>query len=162
MRDWAAMLAQETLAGRARLARLDLDLEAAPGRRPDAALIRSLPGMGAVLTGELIAQAGDLSRFRSADAPAAAAGLAPVLRQSGKVRFLRRPAGGNKGLKRIFYQAAFCSLHAPASRACSARKRREGKRHHQARIALARRRIDVLGAMLHARQPFQPRRALAA
>jgi transposase len=152
-------LAQEALACRARLARLDRDVEAALRRHPDAALIRSLPGMGAVLTAELIAEAGALARFRSADALAAAAGLAPVLRQSGKVRFLRRPAGGNKGLKRIFYQAAFCSLHTPASRAFYSRKRREGKRHHQALIALARRRIDVLWAMLHSRQAFQPHRA---
>jgi transposase len=155
-------LAEEALACRARLARLDRDLEAALGRHPDAALIRSLPGMGATLTAELIAEAGDLARFRSADALAAAAGLAPVLRQSGKVRFLRRPAGGNKSLKRIFYQAAFCSLHTPASRAFYARKRREGKRHHQAVIALARRRVGVLWAMLHARQPFQPRHTRAA
>ena len=89
-------LATEALACRARLARLDRALEAALARHPDAALIRSLPGMGAVLTAELIAEAGTLARFRSADALAAAAGLAPVLRQSGKVRFLRRPAGGNK------------------------------------------------------------------
>ncbi len=163
-------LATEALACRARLARLARlyrEVEAALGRHPDAALIRSLPGMGAVLTAELIAEAGSLRRFRSADALAAAAGLAPVLRQSGKVRFLRRPAGGNKSLKRIFYQAAFCSLHALASRAFYARKRREGKRregkrHHQALIALARRRIDVLWAMLHSRQAFQPHRALAA
>jgi transposase len=155
-------LAREALATRDRLARLDRDLDAALARHPDAALIRSLPGMGATLTGELIAEAGDLSRFRSADALAAAAGLAPVLRQSGKARFQRRPAGGNKTLKRVFYQSAFCSLQSPASRAFYARKRREGKRHHQALIALARRRIDVLWAMLHARQPFQPNYPKAA
>ena len=71
--------------------------------------------MGAVLTAELIAEAGNLSRFRSADALASAAGMAPVLRQSGKIRFLRRPAGGNKGLKRVFYQSAFCSLAQPTA-----------------------------------------------
>jgi transposase len=155
-------LAREALAARERLARLDRDLAALLARHPDAALIRSLPGMGATLTGEFIAEAGDLRRFRSADALAAAAGLAPVLRQSGKVRFLRRPAGGNKTLKRVFYQSAFCSLHSPASRAFYARKRREGKRHHQALIALARRRINVLWAMLHTRQPFQPNHPRAA
>ena len=117
--------------------------------------------MGATLTAELLALAGDLSRFRSADALAAAAGLAPVLRQSGKVRFLRRPSGGNKSLKRIFYQSAFC-LQSLDSRAFYARKRREGNRHHQAVLALARRRIDVLWAILHTRQPFQPRFKLAA
>jgi transposase len=155
-------LATEALATRTRLASLDRELEELLDRHPDAALIRSLPGMGAVLTAELIAEAGSLSRFRSADALAAAAGIAPVLRQSGKVRFLRRPTGGNKGLKRVFYQSAFCSLGSPDSRAFYDRKRREGKRHHQAVLALARRRINVLWAMLNNRQAFQPNFKLAA
>ncbi len=148
-------LAMEALASRIRLAELDRELEATLERHPDAALIRSLPGMGAVLTAELIALAGNLSRFRSADALAAAAGIAPVLRQSGKTRFLRRPTGGDKGLKRVFYQSAFCSLGHSDSRTFYDRKRREGKRHHQAVIALARRRINVLWAVLSHRTPFQ-------
>jgi transposase len=155
-------LAAEALACRQRLSDLDAELDRLLQRHPDAALIRSLPGMGAVLTAEFIAEAGTVARFRSADALAAAAGLAPVLRQSGKVRFQRRPSGGNKALKRVFYQSAFCSLSAPDSRAFYARKRREGKRHHQALIALARRRIDVLWAMLQTRQPFQPNYPKAA
>lgn len=155
-------LAGEALATRNRLSRLDHDLEALLQRHPDAALIRSLPGMGAVLTAELIAEAGALTRFKSPDALAAAAGLAPVLRQSGKVRFLRRPTGGNKTLKRVFYQSAFCSLHTADSRTFYNRKRKEGKRHHQALIALARRRINVLWAMLQNRQPFQQNFKLAA
>lgn len=148
-------LAAEALGSRARLIELDRELEALLARHPDAALIRSLPGMGAVLTAELIAEAGSLSRFRSADALASAAGMAPVLRQSGRVRFLRRPAGGNKGLKRVFYQSAFCSLGHSDSRAFYERKKREGKRHHQAVIALARRRVNVLWAVLHSRTPFR-------
>ncbi len=148
-------LAQEALATRTRLGEIDRDLKERLARHPDAALIQSLPGMGAILTAELIAEAGNLSRFRSPDALAAAAGIAPVLRQSGKTRFLRRPTGGNKGLKRVFYQAAFCSLASPDSRAFYDRKRREGKRHHQAVIALARRRVNVLWAMLQTHQPFQ-------
>ena len=155
-------LAAEALATRARLAALDRELEALLARHPDAALIRSLPGMGAVLTAELLVEAGSFARFRSADALAAAAGIAPVLRQSGKVRFLRRPLGGNKALKRVFYQSAFCSLSHPDSRAFYDRKRREGKRHHQAVLALARRRINVLWAMLNSRQAFQPGFKMAA
>ncbi len=85
-----------------------------------------------------------------------------MLRQSGKVRFLRRPLGGNKVLKRVFYQSAFCSLHHPASRAFYERKRHEGKRHHQALIALARRRVNVLWAMLRDRAPYQLRAARPA
>jgi transposase len=148
-------LATEALACRHRISQLDADLERLLDRHPDAALVRSLPGMGAVLCGEFIAQAGDLRRFGSADQLAAAAGLAPVLHQSGKVRFQRRPSGGNKDLKRVFYQSAFCSLRSPDSRAFYARKRSQGKRHHQALIALARRRIDVLWAILHTRRPFE-------
>ncbi len=128
-------LAVEALANRTRLIELDRELEALLERHPDATLIRSLPGMGVVLTAELIAEAGNLSRFRSADALASAAGMAPVLRQSGKTRFLRRPAGGNKSLKRIFYQSAFCSLSHDDSRTFYDRKRRQGKRHHQAHDA---------------------------
>ena len=148
-------LAVEALVSRARLIELDREMEALLQRHPDAALIRSLPGMGAVLTAELIAEAGNLARFRSADALASAAGMAPVLRQSGRTRFLRRPNGGNKGLKRVFYQSAFCSLAHDDSRAFYQRKRREGKRHHQAVIALARRRVNVLWAVLQSRTPFQ-------
>ena len=155
-------LAVEAFATRARIIELDRELEALLRRHPDAALIRSLPGMGAVLTAELIAEAGNLSRFRSADALASAAGMAPVLRQSGRTRFLRRPSGGNKGLKRVFYQSAFCSLGNPDSRAFYDRKRREGKRHHQAVIALARRRINVLWAIVRSRTPFQTGFKIAA
>ena len=148
-------LAAEALASRTRLIELDRELEALLDRHPDAALIRSLPGMGVVLSAELIAEAGNLSRFRSADALASAAGMAPILRQSGRSRFLRRPNGGNKGLKRVFYQSVFCSLGHDDSRAFYDRKRREGKRHHQAVIALARRRVNLLWAVVQNRTPFQ-------
>jgi len=174
-------LAAEALVSRARLVELDRELEALFGRhhsllairlrssrwrrhRRDAALILSLPGMGAVPaksrsdlrdTAEPIAEAGNLSRFRSADALASATGMAPVLRQSGQTRFLRRPNGGNKGLKRVFCQSAFCSLNHDDSHTFCDRKRRERKRHHQAVIALARRRVNVLWAVIHSRTPFQ-------
>ena len=148
-------IAAEALACRARIKEIEDELTELLDRHPDAALIRSLPGMGAILTAELIVEVGSISRFRSADSLAAAAGVAPVLRQSGKVRILRRPFGGNKALKRIFYQAAFCSLNHPNSRAFYDRKRREGKRHHQALLALARRRVNVLWAMLRHRTSFQ-------
>ncbi|MFC5218934.1 transposase [Streptomyces coerulescens] len=63
---------------------------------PDGALIRSLPGMGAALTAEFLAAVGDIRRFASGDALAAASGLSPVLSQSGKVRYSRTATGGDK------------------------------------------------------------------
>jgi hypothetical protein len=68
-------------------------------------------------------------------------------RESGKrVGNHRRMRGGNKTLKRVFYQLVFSSLRgAPESRVFYDRKRGdEGKRHTQALIALARRRVNVL------------------
>ncbi|OEV04896.1 transposase [Streptomyces oceani] len=151
-------LADELAAGKARLKALEAEIEELVTAHPDGALIRSLPGMGAVLTAEFIAAIGDIHRFPSADALAAASGVAPVLTQSGKVRYSRSATGGDKALKRVFYQASFCSIQRdPTSRAYYDRKRAEGKRHHQALIALARRKVNVLYAMLRDRQPFQHR-----
>jgi transposase len=147
-------LAGEALAARAQRDRIDGELEALLESHPDAALILSLPGMGAVLTADFIACVGSARRFRSADALAAAAGLTPVLRQSGKSRTVRRSTGGDKTLKRVFFQSAFNALANPESRAFYDRKRAEGKRHNQAVIALARRRVNVVWAILHTRTPF--------
>jgi hypothetical protein len=44
--------------------------------------------------------------------------------------------------------AAFAALHHPASRAYYDRKRAQGKKHNAALVCLARRRVDVLHAML--------------
>uniref|UniRef100_UPI003F4988C5 transposase n=1 Tax=Ensifer adhaerens TaxID=106592 RepID=UPI003F4988C5 len=141
-------LAGEALAARAQRDRIDGDLQALLESHPDAALILSLPGMGAVLTADFLACVGSASRFRSADALAAAAGLTPVLRQSGKSRTVRRSTGGNKTVKRVFFQSAFNALADPESRAFYDRIRAEGKRHNQAVIALARRRVNVVWAIL--------------
>jgi transposase len=151
-------LAHEALAARERVAQLDKELEELLSRHPDGTLIRSLPGMGVILSAEFIAAAGDIARFRSPDAMAAAAGLAPILRQSGKARALRRAYGGDKALKRVFFQSAFCAVSTkdPTSKAFYDRKRREGQRHVQAIVALARRRVTVIWAMLNHRQPFSP------
>jgi transposase len=96
--------------------------------------------------------------FASGDQLASAAGVAPALQQSGKVRYLQRSTGGDRDLKRVFYQAAFCALQRdPVSRAYYDRKRTAGKTHHQAVIALARRRVNVLHAILRTRTPYQAR-----
>lgn len=117
--------------------------------------------MGATLTAEFIAAVGGIARFSGPDALAAAAGLAPVLTQSGRIRYSRSATGGDKALKRVFYQSAFCALQRhPISRAFYDRKRAEGKRHHQALIALARRRVNVLFAILRDRRPYEARPSL--
>lgn len=64
------------------------------------------------------------------------------------------------GYRALFYQSAFSSMRsAPESRAFYDRKRSEGKRHTQAVIALARRRVNVLWAMLRDGATFEARSA---
>jgi transposase len=151
----------QVLAAKARLKALEAEIAALVDVHPDAALIASPPGTGAALTAEFLAVVGDIARFDSGDALAAAAGLAPIPTQSGNVRRLHGATGGDRALKRVFYQSAFCALQPdPASRAFYDRERAEGKRHHQALIALARRRVNVLFAMLRDRQPYRARTKL--
>ena len=87
--EFAREFAAEAITARRRIGELDTQIADNLDAHPDAALIRSLPGMGTVLTAQLIAETGNLARFRSGDALASAAGMAPVLRQSGRSRFLR-------------------------------------------------------------------------
>jgi len=137
------------LRAKERIAALEGRLEELLATVPEAAIIRTLPGMGPCLTAEFLAEASDLGRFGSADRLAAATGIAPVLRASGGSVHQRRAKRGNRVLKRVFYQSAFCSLiGSGASRAFYERKRKEGKAHKQAVIALVRRRVNVLWAML--------------
>jgi hypothetical protein len=65
---------------------------------------------------------------------------------------------GNHRLKNAMFLAAFASLRAPASKEFSDRKRAQGKRHNATVICLARRRCDVILAMLKTATPYDPNR----
>jgi transposase len=148
----------------------DLDREVAGIFRThhDAAIITSLTGIGDVLGAEFLAVVGgSLTGFASADHLAGYAGLAPAPHDSGyRTGNLHRPQRYNRQLQRIFYTSAMISIqHSPASKAYYNRKRAQGKRHTQAVLALARRRVNVLWAMLRDHRPYQeqpPSHVLAA
>jgi transposase len=156
-----AELAKDVLALKERVESIDEEIGERFFARPEARILTSLPGMGTTLGAEFLVAVGDIRAFSSADRLAAYAGLVPAARDSGKrVGNHRRMRGGNKTLKRVFYQSAFASLRsAPESRAFYDRKRAEGKRHTQALIALARRRVNVLWAMLRDGTKFEARSA---
>jgi transposase len=156
-----ADLAAEVLSLKGRIESIDEEIGQRFFARPEARILTSLPGMGLILGAEFVVAVGDVSAFESADRLAAYAGLVPASRDSGKrVGNRRRMRGGNKILKRVFYQSAFASLRSvPESRAFYDRKRAEGKRHTQALIALARRRVNVVWAMLRDGTEFEERSA---
>ncbi len=155
----AAELAGGVLALKERVEALDEELGRRFHERPQAPILSSFPGMGPILGAEFLVSVGDVSVFGSADRLAAYAGLVPAARDSGKrVGNHRKGRGGNRVLKRVFYQSAFSSMRSvPESRAFYDRKRHEGKRHTQAVIALARRRVNVLWAMLRDGATFESR-----
>ena len=156
-----AELAAEVLALKERIESIDEEIGQRFFARPEARILTSLPGMGPILGAEFLVAVGDIRTFESADRLAAYAGLVPAARDSGKrVGNNKRMRGGNKVLKRVFYQSAFASLRGCAeSRAFYDRKRAEGKRHTQALIALARRRVNVVWAMLRDGTAFESRSA---
>ncbi|MGK5682411.1 IS110 family transposase [Actinoplanes sp. URMC 104] len=133
---------------------------------PLAEVLTSMPGIGVRTAARILLEVGDGTAFKTPGHLAAYAGLAPITRRSGtSIRGEHPPRGGNKQLKRAFFLAAFASLAHPLSRAYYDRKRAQGKRHNAALICLARRRVDVLFAMLRVQNPYQARpsdHALAA
>lgn len=151
-------LAKAVMALDEEVAELDALIEARFREHPHAEVIRSLPGMGPRLGAEFIAATGgDMDAFGSADRLAGFAGLAPRPRDSGRVSGnLRRPRRYHRGLLRAMYLSAMVSLRCcPASKAYYDRKRGEGKGHKQALLALARRRVNVLWAMIRDGECYQ-------
>lgn len=133
----------------ARRASLEDQIEQAFFALPEAAVLLSLPGVGPRLGALIALEIGTIRRFGSPAQLAAYAGLGPTPRLSGTSRTARvTNQGGNHRLKNALFLAAFCSLRHPASRAYYDRKRTQGRHHNQAVLCLARRRVDVLYAML--------------
>ncbi|WP_405710910.1 IS110 family transposase [Streptomyces xanthophaeus] len=121
-------------------------------------IVLSVPGIGTVLGAEFLAAVGGgLDEFDSPDALAAFAGVAPAPRDSGKVSGnLHRPNNYHRRLQRVFYTSALVSVRCdPNSRKFYDRKRAEGKKHVQAVLALARRRVNVLWALIRDRRCYE-------
>jgi transposase len=130
-----------------------------------AEIILTMPGFGVILGAEFIAATGgDMSAFASVDRLAGVSGLAPVPRDSGRISGnLKRPRRYDRRLLRACYLSALISIRSdPASRTYYDRKRAEGKRHTQAVLALARRRLNVLWAMLRDHAVYHPATTTAA
>ena len=125
-------------------------------------VLNSMPGMGFRTIARVLVETTGRD-FPSASHLAAYAGLAPVTRRSGtSIRGEHPSRRGNHGLKRALYLSAFSALRDPTSRAYYDRKRTERKSHQSALLALARRRCDVLYAMMRDNTTFNPDHRIAA
>lgn len=153
-----ADLAREVIALDDRIKTTDADIEGRFRRHPLAEVITSMPGMGFRLGAELLAAVGDPALIGSADQLAAWAGLAPVSRDSGKrTGRLHTPKRYSRRLRRVMYMSALTAIRCdPDSKAYYQRKRDEGKRPIPATICLARRRTNVLYALIRDNRTWQP------
>jgi transposase len=115
---------------------------------PDAGIITSFPGIGALTGARVLAETGDdRSRFKDAKGLKAYAGAAPVTRASGKTRSVTHRRIKNNRLASAGYVWAFSALTAsPGARAHYDRRKQAGDRHAAAQRNLFGR---LLGCLWH-------------
>ena len=115
---------------------------------PDAGIITSFPGLGALTGARVLAETGDdRSRFQDAKGLKAYAGAAPITRASGKKRAVTHRRVKNNRLNAAGYIWAFSALTAsPGARAHYDRRKDAGDRHAAAQRNLFGR---LLGCLHH-------------
>jgi transposase len=143
---------------------LEAEIEEVFLKHPLGKVLVSLCGFGARTGARTLAEIGDPHRFADGGRLAAYAGLTPIDRQSGtSIRGASKNRAGNHRLKDAMFLAAFvASQHDPSAKAYYQKKRAEGKKHNAAIVCLARRRCDLILAMLKTATPYNPSTAEAA
>ena len=142
------------------LRRLDRDLttliRSTPVWRETDDLLRSVPGIGPVTAGTLIADLPELGRLDRRRI-AALAGLAPIARDSGAFRGRRMIMGGRAHIRRVLYMATLTAItHNPVIRAFHQRLVAAGRPGKVALTAAMRKLLTILNAMLRDRRPWHP------
>lgn len=124
--------------------------------RRRAALLRTAPGIGPVSATALLAEMPELGTLNPRQV-AALAGLAPIARDSGLRTGKRRIGGGRKPLRDVLYMAGLSAArNDPSLRAFSDRLKANGKAPKQAIIAVTRKLLIALNAMIRENRPYQP------
>lgn len=156
--DLVAALARTVLDLHEQVAEIEKQIENRFRQHRQAEILLSMPGFGTLLASEfLAATGGGITAYDSAARLAGVAGLAPVPRDSGRISGnFHRPKRYDRQLLNAFYLAAqSAARYCPHSRSYYQRKRAEGKNHKQAVLSLARRRLNVLWAMLRDNTLYQ-------
>jgi transposase len=132
------------------VAALDQQLTSQFNAHPDAAIVRSQPGLGIVLGARVLGEFGDdPDRYATAKGRKAFAGTAPVTRSSGLRTVVVARAACNQRLVDACYLWAFAALTAsPGARRCYDAHRARGATHHQALRALGNRLVGILHGCL--------------
>ena len=131
-------------------------VEAHFGRHPDAEIILSQPGLGAVLGARVLAEFGDdHARYVSAKARKNYAATSPITRASGKKKTVTARFVHNDRLVDALMTQAFTSLsNSPGARAYYDRQRARGASHNAALRQLANRLVGILHGCLKTGTPY--------
>lgn len=123
--------------------------------------LHTIPGIGIIGAATILAEIGDISRFKNSSALVAFAGIDPTVRQSGEFNNTHNHMSkrGSPYLRHaIFLAATTCSFHNSPLNAYYKKKRDQGKHHLTATGAVARKLTTVIYAVLRDSKPYEPKK----
>lgn len=134
---------------------IDDTVRSSPAWRETEDLLASVPGVGPIIARTLMAELPELGHLNRKQI-AALAGLAPYTRQSGQWRGKSFIGGGRKTVRTALFMGAMTArLHNPVLRVFFERLVAAGKPKMLALIAVARKLLTILNAMLRSKTPWQ-------
>ena len=136
----------------AQISELAKELDAHFEQHPDAEVVRSLPGLGTILSARVLGEFGDEpNRYANAKCRKNYAGTSPITRASGTKRVVLARYARNMRLADAIYQWSFAALTAsPGARAFYDYRRAAGDTHHAALRHLGNRLVGILhGCLIH-------------
>jgi transposase len=131
-------------------------IKASPAWREAEALLKSVPGIGDVTARTLLAELPELGTV-SRHQLAALVGVAPINRDSGLMRGRRAIGGGRTSVRGVLYMAALTAIrrHSPF-RAFYERLTARGRPKKVALVAVMRKLLTILNAIVRDRSPWRP------
>jgi transposase len=133
---------------------IDDQIRASPVWMEKESLLSSVPGVGPITARTLIAEMPELGRMSGKQA-AALAGLAPYTRQSGKWRGKSFTGGGRPSVRTVLYLAAMAARrYNPVLKTFADRLIKQGKSKRLAIIAVARKLLTFLNAIIRDKSPW--------
>lgn len=124
-------------------------------------LVLTIPGVSVATGAQIVAEVGDVARFKNAAAIVKYAGLNPGVSQSGQFEAQGEPITkhGSPYLRRALWLAADGARKKdPALKAFYEKKRGEGKCHRVAVTAIARKLCHIVYAVMRDQVPYDPDR----
>jgi transposase len=129
-----------------------------PSWRKNATLLRSVPGVGPVTASTLLAELPELGS-RNRQQIAALVGVAPLNKDSGKMRGKRRVFGGRAPVRRTLYMATLVATRVnPVIRSFYEHLLAQGKEKKVALTACMRKLLVILNSMIRNQQSWSPYR----